>query len=326
LGPSDLYKLTKEIGKFVQNFRTFTTEATASLENNLESQLQLEEIRKAQRELNDAFSFRRSINVDSDTDPFEVNVKSPRLDDAFAEQDREFAAAAAASSSTAVADGPSVPAKKKRVRRVKKQKVAAPVPVEDDDDDNFDFDGLDALSNNLQQAPLANNVPDLDAFDEDDEDGNDSLSEAEKRAMESMKEARDQLKKERMERLQQRGSSSSDEGGLHKDDIEAPANELEQQSRFQQQLSGDWNNKILEMGDKLDPMENIMNRLALLEDQKIAADKRLQEEFKSREENEERYYREKKKLLEEAAAQVQAWAYESITTGVATTREGATKN
>lgn len=307
MGPSELYKLTKEIGKFVQNFRTFSTEAAASLENNFESQLQLEEIRKAQRELNDAFSFRRSINVDSDTDPFEVNVKSPRPDDAFAGQDRETAS-------------PTVPAKKKRVRRIKKQK-AAPVPVEDD----YDLEGLDALSNNLQQLPLADNVPDLDAFDENEEDGDESLSEAEKRAMESMREARDQLKRERTERLQQRRSSSPDGEGSHVEAMEAAANEKEQQSRFQQQLSGDWNAKILENSDKLDPLANIMDRLALLEDQKIAADKRLQEEFKLREENEERYYREKKKLLEEAAAQVQASAYESVSGGAPTTREGVTK-
>ena len=81
LGPTDLYKLVKEIGKFVQNFQTFTSEATASFENNLESQLQLEEIRKAQRELTDAFSFRRSINVDEDTEAFEVNAQSPRIID-----------------------------------------------------------------------------------------------------------------------------------------------------------------------------------------------------------------------------------------------------
>ena len=57
LGPSDLYKLVKEIGKFIQNIRTMGTDLTTTFENNMESQLQLEELRKAQRELNDAFSF-----------------------------------------------------------------------------------------------------------------------------------------------------------------------------------------------------------------------------------------------------------------------------
>mmetsp|Transcript_8183 Transcript_8183/g.12563 ORF Transcript_8183/g.12563 Transcript_8183/m.12563 type:complete len:201 (+) Transcript_8183:130-732(+) len=68
LGPSDLYKVTKEIGKFVQNFRSLGTEASKTLTDSMESQLELEEIRKAQRELNDAFSFRRSINVDGESE------------------------------------------------------------------------------------------------------------------------------------------------------------------------------------------------------------------------------------------------------------------
>lgn len=288
-----MYKLTKEIGKFVQNFRTFTTEATASLENNFESQLQLEEIRKAQRELNDAFSFRRSINVEEDTDPFEVNAKSARLDDPFYERDQGDAAG-----TLTTATGP---AKKKRVRRVKKAKEL--VPTEDED---YDFEGLDTA--NKGQLPLTENVPDLDAFDNGEGDDDEEMSLAERRAMDSMNEAREQLKKERMERLQSgsTSSSSSPKGAPHD---ESTAMEVMEKSRFQQQLAGDWNGKILEKGDKLDPLASIMDRLALLEDEKLAADKRLQEEFKLRETNEERYYREKRKLLEDAAAQVQAVAY-----------------
>jgi Sec-independent protein translocase protein TatA len=78
LGPSDLYKLVKSIGSLVQNARTLGTDLTRTFETNMESQLQLEEIRKAQRELNDAFSFRRSINVDQDEDAFTTTVTSPR--------------------------------------------------------------------------------------------------------------------------------------------------------------------------------------------------------------------------------------------------------
>mmetsp|Transcript_14840 Transcript_14840/g.17037 ORF Transcript_14840/g.17037 Transcript_14840/m.17037 type:complete len:237 (+) Transcript_14840:183-893(+) len=81
LGPNDLYKLTKEVGKFVQNFRTLGSEASKTLETNLESQLELEEIRKAQRNLNDAFSFRRTINVDDDDEvfpsPYEEKIDTP---------------------------------------------------------------------------------------------------------------------------------------------------------------------------------------------------------------------------------------------------------
>eukprot|EP00804_Cyclotella_cryptica_P009922 CCRYP_017356-RA/>CCRYP_017356-RA protein AED:0.34 eAED:0.36 QI:0/0.5/0.33/1/0.5/0.33/3/1222/192 len=56
LGPSELYKLVKEIGKFIQNFRTLGAEATKSFEATMENQLELTELRKAQRELNEAFS------------------------------------------------------------------------------------------------------------------------------------------------------------------------------------------------------------------------------------------------------------------------------
>jgi len=68
LGPSDLYKLTKEIGKFIQNIRTLGTEATKSFESSMESQLELDELRKAQSELNNAFNF-RGINRNDESDP-----------------------------------------------------------------------------------------------------------------------------------------------------------------------------------------------------------------------------------------------------------------
>ena len=51
----------------------------------MESQLQLEELRKAQRELNDAFSFRRSINTDETGDAFSTTATTPRPGEAAAE-------------------------------------------------------------------------------------------------------------------------------------------------------------------------------------------------------------------------------------------------
>ena len=101
-----------------------------------------------------------------------------------------------------------------------------------------------------------------------------------------------------MERLQQAGMGGGDEE-------EAAA----ASARFQAQLSETWNDSILSKEEELSPLANIMERLALLEEEKQAADARLQEEFRLREENEERFYREKRQLLEEAAAEVQAEAY-----------------
>jgi Sec-independent protein translocase protein TatA len=316
LGPSDLYKLVKEIGTFVQNFRTFTTEATANLENTFESQLQLEEIRKAQRELNEAFSFRRSINVDSDTDPFEVNAKSPRLEEpATVKAATSMAAAAAATAEGAVGgDAVTSPPKKKIRRRVKKK-----VDVDNIDEVTTTAATADLTDTTLQE--LANNVPDLNMDDEDDFE----LAQMQDRAAESMRLAQEELKKEkeeeeerarvrseRLERLegnQKPSDLSSSSPVVNGSSDKDPQIEIAQQSRFQQQLSGNWNDQILQSGDKLEPLASIMDRLALLEDEKAAADRRLQEEFKLREENEERYYREKRALLEEAAAKIQADAY-----------------
>lgn len=297
LGPSDLYKLVKEIGKFIQNFQTFATEATATLENNMESQLQLEEIRKAQRELNDAFSFRRSINVEADSDPFEVNVQSPRGQDDITSQpagETEYDLSTGATAGAAVAP------KKKKMRRVKRKKkpVAEPEEAVESATDNVAF-GV-----NTPTEELANDIPSELGIDEE-------LMEAENRAMETIlngssdedlqleeKETSNlaaQIREQRMERLESAQSNDAVSSA--------------EQSRFQQQLSGDWNGQILANNEKLEPLAEVMNLLAVLEEEKIAADKRLQEEFKAREENEEKFYLEKRKVLEEAAANVQAQAY-----------------
>jgi Sec-independent protein translocase protein TatA len=75
LGPADLYKLVKEIGKFIQNVRTLGSEAAKSFEGTMENQLELTELRKAQQELNSAFGFRRSINTDEYSDAFDKTGK-----------------------------------------------------------------------------------------------------------------------------------------------------------------------------------------------------------------------------------------------------------
>lgn len=296
LGPSDLYKLVKEIGKFIQNFQTFATEATATLENNMESQLQLEEIRKAQRELNDAFSFRRSINVEADSDPFAVNAQSPRQDDIMSQPagETEYDLSTGATAGAAVAP------KKKKMRRVKRKKkpVAEPDEAVEGATDNVAF-GVDTPS-----EELANDIPSELGIDED-------LMEAENRAMEAIMNGSSeedlkleeqetsnlasQIREQRMERLESAQSNDAVTSA--------------EQSRFQQQLSGDWNGQILANNEKLEPLAEVMNLLAVLEEEKLAADKRLQEEFKAREENEEKFYLEKRKVLEEAAANVQAQAY-----------------
>lgn len=290
LGPSDLYKVTKEIGKFIQNFRSFSADATATFENSLESQLQLDEIRKAQRELNDAFSFRRSINVDADSEAFEVNAKSPR-----AEMPEPLAAS--------MANETGAVKKKVRRRRVKKQTVEEEQP--------FSMESVD-------NSNITPNVPDLEMDDlmDSEERMMASLAEAnEELRNEQMEDEATQLRRERMERLQ----GGSPESRMAEEEMAAGGYDMSAmsddaaQNRFQSQLSANWNAQILAKEGELGPVAEIMKRLAVLEEEKIAADKRLQEEFKRREENEEKFYREKRKLLEEAVAQIQSDAY--ATTG-----------
>jgi len=296
LGPSDLYKLVKEIGKFIQNFQTFATEATATLENNMESQLQLEEIRKTQRELNEAFSFRRSINTEADSDPFAVNAQSPRGDDISSQPAGETEY----DLSTGAAAGAAVAPKKKKMRRVKRKKKQAAESEEGVEAANDNI----AFGVNTPTEQLANDIPSELGIDSE-------MLEAENKAMESILNGSSdedlkleenetsnlaaQIREQRIERLE---SSQPDD-----------ANSSAEQSRFQQQMSGDWNGQILANNEKLEPLAEVMNLLAVLEEEKLAADKRLQEEFSAREVNEEKYYLEKRKVLEEAAASVQAQAY-----------------
>jgi len=313
LGPSDLYKLVKEIGKTIQNFQSFATEATASLENNMESQLQLEEIRKAQRELNAAFSFRRSINVEADSDAFAVNAQTPRQDDATASSTSE----SEYDLSTTATAGASV-APKRKIRRVKKKKTvstestAASEVSEKPVEASKDNVALGAMTNNQE---LANDVP--PTLDIDDE-----LLAAENKAMESIYGSNDDLKLEDKETSnlaaqirEERIGRLERSQGINDDAVSSA-----DQSRFQQQMSGDWNQQIIENSDELEPLAEVMNLLAVLEEERVAADKRLQEEFKAREVNEEKFYLEKRKVLEEAAASVQAQAYSGdLSTATAST-------
>mmetsp|Transcript_27173 Transcript_27173/g.38227 ORF Transcript_27173/g.38227 Transcript_27173/m.38227 type:complete len:379 (+) Transcript_27173:134-1270(+) len=265
LGPSDLYKVVKEVGKFIQNFRTLGTDLTKTVENNFESQLELEEIRKAQRELNDAFSFRRTINTEGEAEAFSTTPED-RPGSAGIMGEPEPEAAAGAAGAAAAADG-TAPKKKIR-RRVKK----AAVPVEEPEPMPMELSMPPAPAPAPAPAPPVPEpvkaediaIPELDPWFEDNQPAESKYS------------------------------------GIAK---------AEEQDRFAAQLAGTWNEQVMANEDKLSPLSKIMDRLAILEEEKNAADSRLEEEFRLRGELEEKYYREKRDLLEEAAAEVQADAY-----------------
>mmetsp|Transcript_28406 Transcript_28406/g.39924 ORF Transcript_28406/g.39924 Transcript_28406/m.39924 type:complete len:372 (-) Transcript_28406:387-1502(-) len=265
LGPSDLYKVVKEVGKFIQNFRTLGTDLTKTVENNFESQLELEEIRKAQRELNDAFSFRRTINTEDEAEAFSTKPED-RPGSAGITGAAEPAAAASAA---ATADGT---APKKKIRRRVKKTAA---PVEEPEPMPMEL--------SMPPAPAPAPAPPVS---------------------ESLSRPQDIPVPELDPWFAENQPEDSKYSGIAK---------AEEQDRFAAQLSGNWNEQILANEDKLSPLSKIMERLAILEEEKNAADLRLEEEFRLRGELEEKYYREKRDLLEGAAAEVQANAYEGMT-------------
>jgi Sec-independent protein translocase protein TatA len=301
LGPSDLYKLTKEIGKFIQSFRTLSTEASKSFESTMENQLDLQEMRKAQAELNSAFSFRRSINTDAQGDAFS---EIPPMAQPAGE-----AAAAATATATATGDAGKTTVKKKKKRRRVKKKVA-PTTV----------DEIPAFSGD---------IPDLDMSQEfknelmKDQVSTNTDTSANPMKMSDTADEATRLRNERMDRLQNgQPSTPPDWYSASESDIASevlsqqeqpmgptPAESAAAESRFANQLSGDWNQQILENEDQLSPLGKVMERLAILEEEKMASDSRLEEEFRLRAENEEKFYRKKRQLLEDASAEIAASVY-----------------
>jgi len=302
LGPSELYKLTKEIGKFIQNFRTLSSEASKSFESTMENQLELDELRKAQSELNNAFNFRRSINVDGDSDAF------TELPPSVAGKE-EVASAAAVST---VIEGEK---RKKKKRRRKKKKVI--VSEEEDSMDIPDF--------SPDIPDFSPDIPDLDmsaAFT--DEIAEEITEQDPSDAEESEEDFTARIREERLERLQNGtpaedsspGWASAFDSDVEKEGLDDSISSVEdqaqssaEQSRFAAQLSDNWNAGVIENEDKLSPLAKVMDRLAILEKERDAANARLDEEFRLRTELEEKYYREKRAVLEETANEISSQVY-----------------
>jgi len=262
----------------------------------MEDQLELTELRKAQAELNDAFNFRRSINTNDVGDVFEKTSFSDNI--AAAVEDGAAVAGAGAAAATAVdaaaTTETTAPTKKKRrlVRRKKKKAV----------------EEIDVPTEESVAPMIAEEYPDLDMLDVPD------LSEEEK------------LRAERLERLGGGGvgdsapdaSNEPDWFTTSEEDIanevlnnnKDPALASFEKNRFQSQLSADdWNAQIMENEDELAPLSMVMKRLAILEEEKNAADKLLEEEYQRRMDNEDKYYLEKRRVLEEAITDIQEEVY-----------------
>ena len=274
--------------------------------------MELTELRKAQSELNDAFSFRRSINTDEEVEAFSEN-------ELFTEKAAATAAAtgtAATATATAGEEGEGTVKKKRRLVRRKKKKVVA----EEEEEEPL---------TNLEKD-IAMEYPDLDMLD----------VEQPSPEVQSKINEEDKLRSERMERLSggSNGSSTTTKEEepdwftaseqeiasevLNTPPPKDPAMEQYEKNRFQSQLTAeDWNAQIMANEDKLSPLAMVMQRLAILEEEKNAADRRLEEEYERRMDNEDKFYLEKRRVLEEAVEDIQRDAFSS-SDGVEKKEEG----
>ena len=269
LGPSELYKLVKEIGKFIQNIRTLGTEAAKSFEGTMEDQLELKELRKAQSELNEAFGFRRSINTSEFRDAFDRTGATVATTTATA---ATTAATGGLDSSTDSGGGTimagddekssDAPKRKRRLVRRKKKVVV-------DETNEMDVPSSESERGGYPNTSFALEYPDLDMLDsaadfESNSDNDDDLL----------------LRAQRLERLQQSSTATTETASItsneeqEKEDNnmmdwftaseEDIASKILNQSdnndnvfekqRSQSQLSADeWNAQIMAREDELSP-------------------------------------------------------------------------
>ena len=120
LGPEELFKLSKEIGKVVAQVRTYVTDSAAEWQSTFNDELDFKEVKEIQaaaQELQEAFNFRSSryqndysnfnSGADETYDPLSEPPASPMLDvddwNAKILADEAAAAPAAASQASAVA-------------------------------------------------------------------------------------------------------------------------------------------------------------------------------------------------------------------------------
>lgn len=270
LGPSDLYKLVKEIGKFIQNIRTLGTDLTTTFEANMESTMQMEELRKAQRELNDAFSFRRSINTQEEENAFTVTAGSAQA--AEAKREEEMAAKAEETKGA-------TSTKQKKIRRRVKRK-APPALVDETPGATPEEESVEAdlpLPASLNATAVTKNIPDLEMPHADDSSATTTDEEL---------------------------ASIESEFAKYTSVPDPVA-----QSRFQQQLSGQWNDEIVKNTKSLEPMGALMQQIALLEQERKAALDRLEDEFARRKEIESEFYQARREVIEEQITETQEKAF-----------------
>jgi Sec-independent protein translocase protein TatA len=332
LGPSDLYKLVKEIGKFLQNIRALGTDLTKTFETNMNDVVQIEELRKAQRELNDAFSFRRTINVDSDSEAFTYQAGSAQQNEMSSGATMMMETTTTPNLSSNGGGGaaavavPATAIKKKVRRRVLKKTdpfvmstdtfglpdlempfapIDTPLKLSNDD---FSSSSSSSSYGKEPKEMTADEIADIERefnqytmFDEKDDRNAMSYD----NGILSTKQYYDEVKEKQLSNNDNDNKSVSPLVPSPKQDTMSN-NEL---SRFQQQLSGNWNQQVMANADKLEPITVVMNKIALLEQERIATLNRLTEEFDAKKDAELNFYKQQRDLLDQAAVQIQENAF-----------------
>jgi len=298
LGPQEMYKATKQIGKFISTFRTVSGDAVKGVQDSLENQIELDTIRKAQRELNSAFGFRRSINQYEG----DANFRGMKAEDIeLGDEDLDVPVALRAKTN-----------KKKRFRKRKVKKETS-APTETEMEPAMESPTVPDLEWPTDAAPATTELKDLQWPRDISETTNEVIPAAAAASTSTLRE-------ERMERLAKGTQSPPDwykdnqadhekpTGGENKEDVWMK--EMEKQ-RFATQ-TGDWNEQIMANQEKLAPMEKLMQKLALLEEENRANVQRLEEEYAQRAQMENEYYRKRRALLEETAVEIQSNAYPEL--------------
>ena len=342
LGPSDLYKLVKEIGKFIQNVRTLGSEAAKSFEGTMENQLELTELRKAQRELNAAFNFRRSINTDESSDAFDINKKTGKFgenssnDDYYANDDATTAIMTEgemAMSASGMVGGeilPSTTTKKRKLVRRKKKRIVEikEQEVEEEEargwDDDTTYPDLDDVVPPLVDDLRAERMRRLMSTDDADDD-TDTMSEEKSPIPIDWYN----MSNEDVASATLLGSNNNNNinNNIDTADEAVEAAAAAAAARFQSQLSIEqWNARMMANNENAapSPLSMAMQRLALLEDEKNIKDALIEEEYRKRLDNEDEYYSMKRMVIMDAISEIQNDISSSISESSDTTTAATT--
>ena len=347
----------KEIGKFIQNIRTLGSDLTTTFENNMNDVVQLEELRKAQRELNDAFSFRRSINVEPESEAFSVqpaynSATSATWDSNGYESGNTGSGAAvtamastATASSAVTATSTTNPPIGRKVRRriLKKAPVSPPpsspsfptvtdygmpnfgdVPAELDMSSYYNNNEVDKSSSSSSSTMSAEELDEIEReFDQYTSTSTNTASKS-SNTMDMEETSTSPWFNTENDTETKPLMTSSTGTTTPKETIVPLELQQQQQSRFQQQLSGTWNNQVIANEDKLEPIAVVMNQIALLEKQKKEAMERITEEYEQKKKLETSFYLQQRQLLEQAVTNVQNEAFGITSTTTATKKDTTT--